>query len=122
MIFVTRDPEAENLRTLTTRRPRTRVSAAARIRPDSRATALGFERGQMDTSALPLRHLRNAVPARCLNSRRRLDPVEAMILMPPSAGTKVPVGDPTALLKIVLRALILGSSELRSPNHAVLKR
>jgi len=57
-----------------------------------------------------------------LNSRSRPDAVEAMILMPPSVGTKVPVGEPTTLLKIVLRALILGLSEVRSVNHAVLNR
>jgi hypothetical protein len=57
-----------------------------------------------------------------LNSRSRPDAVEAMILMPSSVGTEVPVGEPTTLLKIVLRALILGLSEVRSVNHAVLNR
>jgi len=57
-----------------------------------------------------------------LNSRSRPDAVEAMILMPSSVGTEVPVGEPTTLLKIVLRALILGLSEVRSVNHAVLNQ
>jgi hypothetical protein len=108
--------------TFTTRCLPARLSAAARIRPDPSSTALGLERGPTDTSALPLRQCLNAVPARCLNSRIRPDPVTAMILMPFLVGTKVPVGEPTTLLKIVARPLIRGVFELRSVNHAVLKR
>jgi hypothetical protein len=92
------------------------------MRPFFRATALGFEPGQMDTSALPLYHCPKAVPARCAKSLRRPDPVAAMILIPPSVRTKVPVGEPTTLLKIVRRALMRGLFEVRSVNHAVRNR